>query len=296
MSALDDRCDGKYEYLEKLSTDELYNLLRRDFETRGPDVPVNADYIDKIMEVIIQREESDAEAIPFRGTEEALAEFDEYYRPTMEELPAWSKTGRIDKLTWPPRSKRTGRRALRVLVAVAIVCATLLGAAGAFQIDLFKMAANWSQSFFQFHSGEASPTSIVNQPQTALPQQYTSLSQALEFNGMTVQVEPLYFPEEYSFVEADVYAGQEPMASALYENGDSTSQIVITVVKHAIPQPDGQEKDSGPVAIVNAGGIEHYLMENNGQTRATWFNGNYECTIRGDVSREEMEKMIQSIY
>ena len=44
MSALDDRCDGKYEYLEKLSTDELYNLLRRDFETRGPDVPVNADY------------------------------------------------------------------------------------------------------------------------------------------------------------------------------------------------------------------------------------------------------------
>ncbi len=37
-------------------------------------------------------------------------------------------------------------------------------------------------------------------------------------------------------------------------------------------------------------------MSNNGQLKAAWTNQNMVCSISGDLSEEELKKMIDSIY
>ena len=42
--------------------------------------------------------------------------------------------------------------------------------------------------------------------------------------------------------------------------------------------------------------ITHYLMNNNGHLLATWVNENIECFIQGNLSKSDLEKIINSIY
>ena len=302
MPDLGDKHGGRYGYLDQLSTQELYHLLERDFQTRGPDSPVNEEYLERILEVMISRQQEGAE-VSFRDTDEALEEFDAYYRPAPgERADSPQESGEDgdgsshdeDRADSSPTPKRAGHRALRTLAAAAVICALLLGVAGAFQWNLFEMIGNWTQDYFQFRS-EKAPDASIQLPQTSVPQTYTSLTQALEANGMDVRAEPSYIPEGYQFVEAEIYHGVDLTASALYEY-DHASRIIITVMEQGPAQADGQEKDDTPIKKVVAGGIEHYIMENNGQVRASWFYDNYECSIRGAISVDEMEKMLKSIY
>ena len=302
MPDLGDKHGGRYGYLDQLSTQELYHLLERDFQTRGPDSPVNEEYLERILEVMISRQQEGAE-VSFRDTDEALEEFDAYYRPAPgERADSPQESGEDgdgsshdeDRADSSPTPKRAGHRALRTLAAAAVICALLLGVAGAFQWNLFEMIGNWTQDYFQFRS-EKAPDASIQLPQTSVPQTYTSLTQALEANGMDVRAEPSYLPEGYQFVEAEFYNGDNPIIAALYEY-EHTTQIIITVMEKKTAQADGQEKDKAPVRMVTVDGIEHYIMENNGQLLATWFAGNYECTIRGIISVDEMEAMIYSIY
>ena len=50
------------------------------------------------------------------------------------------------------------------------------------------------------------------------------------------------------------------------------------------------------MSVYERDGIEHYIMTNNRQINAVWTNKNYECSIGGDISEDELRKMIDSIY
>lgn len=43
-------------------------------------------------------------------------------------------------------------------------------------------------------------------------------------------------------------------------------------------------------------GIEHYIMVNSDYTRISWIQGSNECSILCALSREDAEKMVNSIY
>ena len=43
-------------------------------------------------------------------------------------------------------------------------------------------------------------------------------------------------------------------------------------------------------------GIEHAISENYGHTQIMWRNGQCTCSITGDISRADAERMINSIY
>jgi hypothetical protein len=42
--------------------------------------------------------------------------------------------------------------------------------------------------------------------------------------------------------------------------------------------------------------ITHYIMTNLSQYTAAWLNGDLECSIFGDISKEDIIRMIDSIY
>lgn len=76
----------------------------------------------------------------------------------------------------------------------------------------------------------------------------------------------------------------EPLYTALYENETTGHTIIVSVNVHQKPQASIQEKDDSQITVHTAGGIDHYIMQNEGELSATWFADNLECKISGDVS------------
>ena len=68
------------------------------------------------------------------------------------------------------------------------------------------------------------------------------------------------------------------------------------MIVHQTPAAALQEKDNSQVRVYESGGVEHYIMENNEKLVATWFTDNLECSITGEISEEDLETMINSIY
>ncbi len=56
------------------------------------------------------------------------------------------------------------------------------------------------------------------------------------------------------------------------------------------------EKDDSPVTSLRINGVTYYFMSNNAQNRVVWSVDQYECSINGTVTYEELEQMVLSIY
>lgn len=56
------------------------------------------------------------------------------------------------------------------------------------------------------------------------------------------------------------------------------------------------EKSDSEVELFEVGGVTHYLFANNATMQAVWFSDSCECCIVGDVTKDELKQIIQSIY
>ena len=84
------------------------------------------------------------------------------------------------------------------------------------------------------------------------------------------------------------------MATYNYDDG----RFYITVYVYDVPQEKNSvyQKDDNVVVEMIYHGITHYIMHNNDKNVATWRNDNVEVIIQGDLTTDELEKMIKSIY
>ncbi|MPM14579.1 hypothetical protein SDC9_60943 [bioreactor metagenome] len=306
MPDLDGKKSDQYQFLQQMSTEKLKSIVRADFESGDSDDAANDEFITRVMEVIAQREEEDPSA-PHFDVEAGWKDFQENYCLTEEKSIHANSDNKKNKLVHKhkneeqadlkaPQPKRAGHRFLRVLaVAAAIICLCAV-TASAFEINIFKMFAQWTQEIFQFHTEEVSSQGAEYASGTMLDTSQT-LEGALTEAGITQPVSPKWIPEGFVFSGMKAYVDiAEPMYTALYEDETTDHTIIVSVNVHQKPQASVQEKDDSQVTVYTAGGIDHYIMENNDVLTATWFADNLECSIMGEISESEMEAMINSIY
>lgn len=286
----------KYPIFEQLSTEELNNLLAQDFaamDEEGPDV----DYIMAIMEVINKREQA---AEHQSDVDAAWKEFQEQYQG---QAAAFDRSNycetdsshRDQPSSTSPSPKKT--HTLRLLLIAVIMIALLGGTASGFG-RVFQAVVNWTAETFGFESpyGEkASSEAIVH----ADP--YVSLRSAIaEYTDLSIV--PNWAPK--GTVKADDIGVQktERKESVLllgsYQIG--TRQFIIRIQIHDENPPkykDSYQWDNSYTTIAyNAGRISHDIIHNAETAAAAWTNENVECMIQGDLSVEELETMIDSIY
>ena len=79
--------------------------------------------------------------------------------------------------------------------------------------------------------------------------------------------------------------------------------VIIVFVSIHLPKEDGSfggyghfQKDEGDPIPYESGGITHLLSTNAGRSVALWANGPAECAVSGDITMEELQKIIDSIY
>ena len=157
--------------------------------------------------------------------------------------------------------------------------------------DTAKAIVVWTKESFGYRTGE---TTYPTEDEIRQQELFQDLAAVLETYEITAPVVPTWMPKgfELESFKVDHWLTWRTLYS-LYRYGERvlTIQYVITtdpLVKY--------EADRDEDTIFFAGGIEHRIKTNSGTIAVTWTSDNIECVIDGDISLDEMKKLINSIY
>jgi len=279
-SGIDERPAQKYAHLEAMSMEELQSEMEKLFETLT-DTDYDQKELSAILSVMEEKEPRDLNI----DVKKDLREFHEKHAVLFEQL------DRGDPTT--PVTQRAARR-IRIFRPLAIAAILFVFMAGfltrALGVDVLSAIASWTAETFRF--GLVDHTASPEQ-EDAL-QQFSDLEITLNSYGVDFPVIPAWIPEGYISMSVSVeQALSWTTVIALLQNNEKYFTIQITISRDQIVE---YEKDGERITSYLTGGIEHYIMTNEGKTVSTWKNDNVECMISGDISPEEMTKMIDSIY
>ena len=181
-----------------------------------------------------------------------------------------------------------GRILPRLMVVAAMVGALALSAQGS-NWKIFSAVASWTgEQFSVLTPGERRGT-------VPEPKEYTSLQEVLDDYNVTEPLAPVWFPEGTEVSEVLVKSGGGYLCiSAVYTCGEERMILSLREVGRA--PASKVEIDGTGVEVYIAGGVEHYIMRDVKQIKATWYRGFWECSISGGISKEDLLRMIDSVY
>ena len=279
MSELNNRAE--YSHYDSLPTEELQEILRKHANGELQTEP-DTDELYYIMEVLARRrEEEDPQA--FRSDEEALADFRKNY------MPKEKQESRTKVIRFPNRLLKT---VAAVLVAVLILAVGTSITAEAFQIDIWGKFANWTKEIFQFT--DLPQGTKPENPEKEYNDELKSLQDALNDNAVTEKLAPTWMPEGYK--SKDIKVIKTPRVrniSAVYEKNGS--DLIIKICQTIGVQAPQTEKNDDFLELYVVDGVEYYIFSNTETLQAAWSMGEFECIIGGNITLEEMKRMIDSI-
>ena len=280
------------------STEELEELLALSFSMEDG-AETDEAYITTIMEVIREREEKEADQEKRQAeVDAAWREFQEYRaerdREKTEADGMADASGKFPGEPSRPQEKvhtaKKPGRVLRSCAAAAAVIVLLCGTAYAFGWNIFQALADWTAETFQFLTGA--------EPEMADYGVFENLylSVAMETDVPTV---PRWAPEGTEEAEQPRTSVRNDrtriVGKYLVDGKEFTIRITIY---DAIPESYDTiyQKNDGSAHPYEAGGITHYIVENVDNISAMWTNGYIEGHIQGNISIEDLQLMIDSIY
>lgn len=277
-----------FSYLDKLSTDELKELLRQDSmldESEDSDM----DAVLYIMEVLARREDKEAAA---QSIDSAWQSFkDNYYPCTSDPEPLFQfdDSGK-DEVPVPAKRKPNFlRRFVKPLSVAAIVVFVLLtGTITSYALgyDLWGAFAAWSHETFGFTS----------RPDTAASLPFPNLRTALDMFGSDAgNIVPSWLPEDFG--EDIVQVSEAPSGSYIVSRCIGNNREISMEVKvyNNIDPYRIFEKTASDMELYVKNGVDYYISRNSDLMRINWISSVYECSIISAFTQDEVYKIIESI-
>ena len=294
----------KYAYLNRLSTEQLEELLRMDMEEGKPG---NEGVVFHILEVIEQRENKcHTGRIP--DVDKAWEEFQEYYDVPEEGDAALypcgaepnGNTNNTTERSLPHKSRF--RRYLKQALVAAIAVAAVLGGmvvAQASGIDVFGMIGRWTDDVFHFMpvTDESSESTGVYADENA--PEYDALREALASLGIDENLAPMWYPAGFAASEPEIL--DSSISDTVYlelindKNGHYISVEIIQYHAEQYLQMTRFEKDTNDVEQYSNGHQIFYILSNMDTVTATWSNGLMVIQLSGNTAKDDLKKMIDSI-
>lgn len=303
MPDLNNTTPDPYQFLERISTQELKRLLREDLGSESESNSANDEFITKVMEVIAQRETEDTASSVF-DVAAGWESFQKNYRPTEDDpillcddeaLKELSHENRVVKTVhqaFVSKSsvvRRQTRRIALIAATIGIFMALLIGAQAA-GVDVFGNLARWTDEVFFFV-----PSAWVEGQQS----EYSAiLSQGLEAQGLPKELAPAWFPDGFQPDEPQVWHNDTiESVDVLFRHEDGRS-FAVSVNRY----PDSDdiqllriEKDAAPVELYPSNGRMFYIMSNLNTIESAWNENNLMMHIGGTISADEVKQIIDSI-
>lgn len=250
--------------------------------------------LDKQLQQELQKEDPNEEVV--LGILRILQEREEEYpiQVTNQVQNAWKQY--ISKGTKP---KKTGQKQLwfaraAVAAAIAMVILALPRTVGA--ESLWDVLARWTESVFEFFSPEQDATdpAVAHTFRTEHPGLQQVYDKVTEL-GATEPVVPMWLPEGFELTELKVIStpdGDKVRAFLSSNNGSITLSYRVSA---DIITSEYQKEETG-VEAYEFLNVSHFIMDNNENLLITWTVDGVECSINTDIEREEVYKLIDSIY
>lgn len=270
--------NGSFDYLNKLNIQQLREILRLQLD----EDEVNVELIKKINAVLASKtEEPELDVASAYDRLRAAEGSEPLYSEVMDEMAA-EKAVR-------PRPKFRALFKVGLVAAVIIVLFIGTGIVGyAMGFDFWGAMSDWTVDRFSFLAGDSFQRVAVEDP-------YSKLREELRANGVTAEVVPEYMPDGFSLVSVDSsnYTRGIGIFCALTNNN---KEILLNYLLIGESSDRVYTKDEAAPEVYTVCGIEHRIFTNEGNYIAVWMNQNIQFEIQGVEDKEELLKMIDSIY
>lgn len=282
--------DGRtqtYGFLDQLSTEQLLNLLRADFDSSedGDD-----EQIFQILEVIEKRERERApDSLP--DAAQAWEDFQTYFNTpdgTGRSLyPMRDSAGKSAAGT-ARRRRRPLKRLLPLSATVAALTVSCMVTAQAIGFDIFGALAQWTEDTFHFITGATDPAT------EALRQ---AVQGAFDECGVMIPA-PDWYPEG-TMLASDIDIAESMKCTLILCEFECNDEYFFIEVQqyheNALISGSTFEKDPLNVEEYSSNGRLFYIMSNLAISRATCSTEQTVITIGGNLSLDILKQIIDSI-
>lgn len=279
-----------YSRYDQMPTAELEQLLCLDFQASEEGNPSDLDALLYVSSLLAQRKG------PF-DPDAAWRRFQTEYLPYADgrSLYAFGDEGDVPRQApaVPPRaSPRPARRLRRLAVLAAVLATLLLGgiAAQAAGVDIWGAIAQWTDETFRFvPAGSGGPATTDTDMEPLL----TSLQPwGMDTRFPTGHLDG-FVPGELNLTEAE--SDGTVSAHVTFFGAERIYSVVI--IHYTEPQTNTGifEKDDTPVEEYIHNSQVFYILSNLNSLTATTYDGRFMTIIAGDLTRDEIKAVIDSI-
>ena len=315
MSGLNGRNRKVYSKYDGMSTESLEELLRLDADLPDGEES-DVDEILYISEVIAKRErehptgrcsKADVDAawetfqtkyLPYVTDGRSLYDFDDdgpgSTKALAPDTPSPSGNKRI-----PMRGRRFLSRVASIAAAIALLAGIMTATAYAMGFDLWGVIAQWTKETFAFVTESNAGGEETTDP-GAFKGEYADLQAALDVYGVTEKLAPTWIPDDFTLDAVSVrenFVDNSTMFWASYKFEEQELSIHINMYQNPpVKKHTTWQRDDIDVKKEQIGSYTFYIMQNAKRKCAVWSVGSFECNINGDISRDELIKMLESIF
>lgn len=165
-------------------------------------------------------------------------------------------------------------------VAVMVIVTVSAAAAG---VDIWKWVPVRGNGTFQLVSEETVSSTSMDIPS------------ALKQLGIEDPMFPTWLPDGFVLYDQQIHMEDPIILYASYVHKDRTIIITISGMTDRSKTGNNEMDDVNPVEY-DKSDITHYIFTNLGSVVATWYIDDYLVRISGNLTVEELEKTIDSIY
>lgn len=192
-------------------------------------------------------------------------------------------------------SRIAGRIFVRVAACLILAFSVTVAVANAFGFNPIKMIISWKDDTLNLSS-----RSEISNGQDVNNSTFIRMEDAFEDIKPSPMV-PNWIPEGFSFKYAEKFARNDNINLLLYYEADSDKIIIFDFIIYNSTDKNTEdeasfEKDSNEVEVYEKNSIKHYIFSNIEQTQAVWTKLNVTYNISGDISSDEMKKIIDNMY
>lgn len=257
----------------EMSTPELDQQLQRELLKEEP----NQEVVLGILRILQEREKE----YPIQVTNHVQDAWDRYRE----------KTVRSRK---PNRKRMWFARAAAAAAVIGIVILAMPRTVGA--ESLWDVLVRWTESVFEFFSPEQDATDptvthTFHTEHPGLQQVYDKVTEL----GATEPVVPMWLPKGFELTELKTVQMIDGHKVRAFFCDDNRSITVSYRVSASIIASEYRKEETG-VEAYDFLNVSHFIMDNSENLLITWTVDGVECSVNTDIEREEVYKLIDSIY
>lgn len=256
----------------QLPTEELDQVLQAELEKDHP----NEEVVLPILNELEEREKD----YPVERTPEVLTILDQY-----------SKHETTSKHSKYRRGWIAGIAALAAVVCIVVMAIPrTVGAESIFDV-LFR----WTDSFFEFVDIDKDKNKLqigsgFVTSNSGLQQLYDKVTEL----GVSASVVPMWLPDGLNLSELkEMHTSDGKKVFCKFEKRSIGVTITYRISNEITTV---FEKENTGVEVFEFSGVNHFIVDNGDNYSVMWMIDGAECSIFADVSKEDVYKVIKSIY